>query len=468
MQEKKAPAQDGESAEKSDEAVAEEPKGKLVYVLRIDEQISEALLYYFRRGIKEAQSAEADVLILDMNTPGGRVDITEEMMDLLRKFEPHDQTYTYVNKDAISAGSFISCATKHIYFAPDGVMGAAAPVMGGGQDIPETMQLKVNSVLRAKIRATAEFNGHRAEVFEAMIDPAIELKIGDEVIKPEGEILTLTASEAAKTYGKPPTPLLSEGTVATVDELIEKVAGPDARVVKVEATGYEKIATYITFIAPVLFSAGLILGYLEMQTPGFGLFGTAAIVCLLVFFFGHYVAGLGGNEAMLVFFLGVLLVAVEIFLLPGFIIFGVLGAGMMLGALLWSMIDRFPNESIIPSMEMLRLPLYNMGISLVLTVLGIGTIIALAPKVVRKTGFEGADTIGSGRGSTEAPAGGERLEVGATGEAITPLHPSGSVRFGEKLVDVVSDGRLIAKGTQVKISQVQGMEIVVVPAEPVA
>ncbi|MEM1058427.1 MAG: NfeD family protein [Verrucomicrobiota bacterium] len=461
-----------EAATDTEETEAAEVDDRtLVYILRIDEPITKALLYYLRRGVKEAADAEADMLIIDMNTPGGAGDAMQEIMDLIGKFEHQDQTYTYVNDEAISAGALIAASTRYIYFAPKGIMGSAAPVMSSGQDIPETLMLKVNSYMRAKLREVAERNGHRPSVFEAMIDSKYELKIGDEIIKPKDELLTLTASEALKEYGDPPEPLLSAGTVETVDALVEKVAGADARVVKFEPTGYEQVATYITYVAPILFSLGLVLGYLEFQTPGFGFFGGAAIVCLAIFFFGHYIAGLSSADesmiALLVFFLGALLIAVEIFLIPGTLLAGLTGAGLMLGALLWTMIDRFPGEAVIPSTAALETPMINLTLGVFLTIAGIAAVVAFAPRVVRKTGFEGADTLGSGR-AMEAPANGETLSVGDTGEALTPLHPSGAALIGGRRVDVISEGRVVAKGAPVVVTRVEGMRVVVEPAAAAA
>src|SRR5690606_20063412 len=140
-----------------------------------------------------------------MDTPGGRLDITLEMMEMLDRFS--GQSMTYVNSEAISAGAFISAATNEIYFSPRGVIGAAAPVSGMGQEIPETMMLKMMSYLRARIRAFTEETPFRAQVLTAMVDQSFELEIDGETIKEAGELLTLTASEAMREYGDPPMPL---------------------------------------------------------------------------------------------------------------------------------------------------------------------------------------------------------------------------------------------------------------------
>ncbi|MBL6839044.1 MAG: hypothetical protein ISQ75_08240, partial [Puniceicoccaceae bacterium] len=138
-----------------------DPESRIsIYVIPITDAISKPNLYILRRGLKEAIANEVDMVLLDMDTPGGRVDYTLEMMEMLAKFD--GITATYVDPDAISAGSFIAAATQEIYFAPQGKMGASAVIQGGGQDIPETARLKVESYLRANIRVLTEDYPYRS------------------------------------------------------------------------------------------------------------------------------------------------------------------------------------------------------------------------------------------------------------------------------------------------------------------
>ncbi|MEC7610050.1 MAG: hypothetical protein VX964_07755, partial [Verrucomicrobiota bacterium] len=160
-----------------------------VYVIPIQGMIDKPNLYILRRGLKEAIRNDIEMVVLDMDTPGGRVDICLEMMEALDRFD--GVTATYVNEDAISAGSFIAASTEEIYFAPRGKIGASAVVQGTGEDVPETARLKMESYLRANIRVMAEDKPQRADVIRAMLDANFELKIGEEVIKSSGELLTL-------------------------------------------------------------------------------------------------------------------------------------------------------------------------------------------------------------------------------------------------------------------------------------
>jgi membrane-bound serine protease (ClpP class) len=201
-----------------------------------------------------------------METPGGRLDSAMEIMKALDQFE--GRTATYVNGEAISAGAFISSVTHDIYFAPKGVIGAAAAVSSGGEDIQETMRLKINSYLKAKVRAYSEGRGYRAQVISAMMDKDYELKIGEIVIKPKGELLSLTDVEAATQYGEPPQPLLSAGAFKTLDALLTARFGSgNYRIERIEVTWSETLAQYITNYAGILLGLGILCIYIEFKTP---------------------------------------------------------------------------------------------------------------------------------------------------------------------------------------------------------
>ena len=160
-------------------------------VIPVRDDIMPPILYVIRRGVKEAMVAEADCLIIDMETNGGRVDITEEIFGIIDKFK--GETVTYVNRDAYSAGAFIAVSTDQIYMAPQSVIGAAAPIMmgpgGGASELPSTMEAKMNSAIRAKIRTQAEKNGYAIDVIEAMVDKSKTLERDGKTICAEGEIL---------------------------------------------------------------------------------------------------------------------------------------------------------------------------------------------------------------------------------------------------------------------------------------
>ncbi|MCS6242406.1 MAG: hypothetical protein H2172_00895 [Opitutus sp.] len=406
---------------------------KSVWVIPVRDGIDKPILYVLRRGLKEAIEQKADVVVLDMETPGGRLDVTFEIMEALGKFP--GTTVTFVNKEAISAGAFISATTSEIWFAPEAVIGAAAPVSSGGKDVDVTMKQKIVSYLKARVRALSEGKGHRGVVISAMIDADTELKIDGQVLKEKGELLSLTASEASKLYGQPPQPLLAAGIAKTVDDLLtQKFGAGNFSVQRLEVTWSEELAQYLNALSPILLGLGLLAVFIEFKTPGFGLFGITGGVLLGVVFFGHFVAGLSGHEPALVFALGAGLLAAEILFFPGLIVTALLGVLLMLGALVWSMADLWPNEPITVawSADAFVQPLQTLGLGLVLAVAFGAALARFLPKgwvwdkmVVQESIGGVAQVAGVG------PGGAAHVDslIGQRGVAVTVLRPSGQVEI---------------------------------------
>jgi membrane-bound serine protease (ClpP class) len=425
------------------EVVADvKPAPKRVVVIPVREAIDKPILYVLRRGLKEAIEQKANVVVLDMETPGGRLDVTFEIMEALGKFP--GETITYINQEAISAGAFISATTQEIWFAPRGIIGAAAAVSSGGEDIQETMQLKINSFLRAKVRAMSEGEPYRGAVISAMLDKDYELKIGEEVLKPKGELLTLTATEASKTYGDPAQPLLAAGTAVDVVDLLVQKYGPGNYTLKtLEVTWSENLATYLTAITPILMGLGMLAIFIEFKTPGFGIFGIAGGALMAIVFFGHYAAGLSGNEPALVFALGVLLVVAELFFFPGVIVAAL--AGLMLGALVWSMADLWPNEPVDFNSGVFTEPLKNMGLGLLVTVVLAVLLLRFMPRgwfwdrMVLQAAINADSQAPESHGAAAAAL------VGKRGVATTALMPSGQIEIdGSRYEARVSVGMIEA------------------------
>ncbi len=400
-----------------------------VMVIPVREEIATPILYIIRRGLKEAIEQKADVVVLDMKTPGGALDVTFEIMEALGRFP--GRTITYVNTEAISAGAFISAMTSEIWFAPTGVIGAAAPVMATGGEIDASMKQKIVSYLRARVRAVSEGKGYRGEVISAMIDANYELKIGDKIIKPKGELLSLTASEANERYGDPAQPLLAAGTAATLDELLTQKLGATAESTRrFEVSWSEKFAVLLNSVRPLLLGLGLLLAFIEFKTPGFGVFGISAAVLLAAVFFGHYIAGFSGHEPVLVFVLGLLAVMVELIFFPGVVVVAAGGLLLMLGSLVWSMADLWPNEPITFSPEVFLEPVANLVAGLGVAVV-LGLLLArflprgwIWDRMVLATSVSGAAQMAGSAPDVVASA---PSLIGARGVAVTGLYPSGQV-----------------------------------------
>lgn len=448
---------------------------KKVYILPIRDDIMPPLVYLVRRGVKEAMEAKADLLVLDMETNGGRVDTTREIIGILNEFK--GETATYVNKDAFSAGAFIAVATKKIFMAPESVIGAAAPIImspggDGVEKMPDTYEKKMTSAVRAMVRTTAEKNGYNIAVVEAMIDKTRGLILTNitaevtnaVVIAKEGEILTLTNTEAEKEYGDPPRRLLSSGTVKDLDALLAQLGGAGAVTHRVEPTGMEKIGSWLNMISPLLLIIGVAGIYIEFKTPGFGLPGIIGITAFALYFLGGYVAGLSGAEWVVVFILGLALIVVEMFVYPGTIIIGMLGATLMLAALIMAMVDLYPSTTpgILPAMpnfDKLELPLQNLGIA----TLGGGLAIWIASLILPKTPMYRAMVSQSASGmQTEASLEAQQTSrKGQIGVTISALRPGGKAQFGEEIIDVISQGEMLPRGTRVRVIGSSGSESIV-------
>jgi len=393
--------------------------------------------------LKEAIDHHATAVVLDINTPGGEMGVTLEIMEALGKFP--GQTIAYVNKEAMSAGAFISAASDEIYFAPGSIIGAAAPVTLGGGEIDATMRAKLVSYMKGKVRAVSEGKGYRGEVVSAMIDTDYELKIGEEVIKAKGSLLTLTAKEASKTYGDPPVALLAAGIADDLDALLDQKFGKDLYVrTSLEVTWSENLAVALTAIAPILLGLGLLGLFIEFKTPGFGIFGIGGGLLLGIVFLSNFVAGFSGHEPILIFALGVMLVAVEIFFFQGTVVMALAGVVMMMGALLWSMADIWPNEPVVVSSDLFLAPMVNLGLGIAVAIVGAIVVVRFLPqgwfwdKMILRTAAGGSATM-------ESPQGLHADLIGQRGIAATDLFPSGQVEIdGRRYEAVVAIGSIDA------------------------
>jgi len=293
------------------------------------------------------------------------------------------------------------------------------------------MKQKIVSYLRARVRAVSEGKGYRGEVISAMIDANYELKIGDKIIKPKGELLSLTASEANERYGDPAQPLLAAGTAATLDELLTQKLGATAESTRrFEVSPSEKFAVLLNSVRPLLLGLGLLLAFIEFKTPGFGVFGISAAVLLAAVFFGHYIAGFSGHEPVLVFVLGLLAVMVELIFFPGVVVVAAGGLLLMLGSLVWSMADLWPNEPITFSPEVFLEPVANLVAGLGVAVV-LGLLLArflprgwIWDRMVLATSVSGAAQMAGSAPDVVASA---PSLIGARGVAVTGLYPSGQV-----------------------------------------
>jgi len=434
-------------------------KGDVV-VVPLRGEISPSLLMFLRRTEKVAESSGASAIIFEMNTYGGRLDSAEEITSALN--HATIPTYTFINSNAGSAGSLIALATQHIYMAPVSAIGAAAPVLPTGEDLPLTQREKMISYWSALIRSSAMKNGHNPDVGEAFMNKEKEVKIGDRVVHAKGTLLTLNAQEATEKFnGKA---LLADGIADSVVDLMQK-AGLKGNAVSLGPTGFEQLAFWITTLAPLLLLGGIIGAYLEFKIPGATMPGIISAICFALFFLGHYLAGLAGWEVVGLFVLGMVLVLIEIlFFAHSTIVFGVVGVFLILASLFWAMIDRYPGETFFPTGRALAVPLLNLFLALI----GAAIVIALLARYLPRTSVYRRFALMTSNPPGPSLAGVPRefataidLSPGTEGISLSILRPSGKARFLDQIIDVVTQGEFIPPNTSITVVRRDGMRVVV-------
>lgn len=388
-----------------------------------------------RRALKQAQRNNMATVLFDIETPGGSVASMLQIIDMIRKSKLH--TIAYINPEAISAGSFIANICDEIYFHPNGVMGAAAVISGDGKNLDQNLQAKIDSYLWAKIRTYTEKFPYRYEIQRAMMDKDFVLKSGKNIIKPAGELLTLTATEALKSYAG--LPALSSGTFENIDDLVKEFTKQGAYET-FKLTGFERFSQMIEPFVPVLSGVGLFLLFLEFKTPGFGLMGILGIGCFCLSFLAQYIAGFGGLEALFLFFLGITFTFLDLFFF-GTMLLALLGIICLGVGILWSGLDIWPNLPL--SLPDLIAPLSSLGYSLLVLV---GLFFIAWRLGLLKAGLNYLTL----KASVKSPKNVKSL-AGEMAETITSLMPTGKIKYGDKILEAQAVQGNIEAHASVKI-----------------
>ncbi len=424
-----------------------------ICAVRIDGAISTPQVSIIRRAVREANGTNAKFLVVDLNTPGGDLESTLEIMRALKNFK--GQTVCYVNSDAVSAGSFIAISCDKIFFSPEGVMGAAEAVSATGGDIDESMRRKITSYMAAKVRAANSGDTRRANVQRAMNDPDFELRLGTKILKKKGELLSLTAREACELFdGRP---LLSDGICANLDELVKKLGEGHKKLYNIRITWADKLSNYFAVISPLLIGGGLLLLFMEIKSGAFGVLGALGVGLLLSAFFGARLSGLAGYEPILLFIFGLSLISLELLFFPGLMLPSMVGALAVLASLVWALSDIWPEKGWNYNLEGVYAGMTQVGVGVLISIAGV----ALLGSFLRKGSFwdrlvldqtaVSKDSHGSAVHAENSEPCGKDDILGAVGECVSDLVPSGVVRVDGKLVEAQSLFGTIAKGGRVKI-----------------
>lgn len=415
----------------------------VVYRIPVDGVIELGLAPFIERSLREAEAAGARAAILDIETPGGRVDAAQRIVDALQATSL--PVYAYVNHRALSAGALIALATDGIYMRPGSVIGAATPVDGEGKKAPE----KIVSAMRSEMRALAEARGLDPRIAEAMVDEEIEIP----GLVEKGKLLTLTTDEAVRVgYAT---------RVEDWDALLETLDLSGATSHTTEVNWAEGLVRFLThpLVAPLLLSLGFLGLIIELKTPAFGLAGVTGLASLALFFGSHYLVGLAGWEEFILLGVGVALLGIEIFVVPGFGVFGVAGILAVLGSMYLSLVGRLATGLDYSQAAA------GMTTALLIVLVTAWAVLRSLPKSRRlaRSGIFLREATAPEAGYLSAP----RREdlVGARGIALTDLRPVGTGQFGDERLDVTSEGGWIAAGTPITIVRAEGYRHVVRPVE---
>lgn len=430
---------------------------KLVYQIDIKKEIDNTTRIYLSNGLSEANSLGADAILLHMNTYGGLVDAADSMRTAIL-YSPVP-VYVFIDNNAASAGALVSIACEKIYMRKGANIGAATVVNQTGAAMPD----KYQSYMRSMIRSTAEAHGKdtiiqgKDTIYKWKRDPLIaEAMVDERVVVPNlidtGKVLTFTAEEAMQWN-------YCDGIAETPDEVITKYLGyKEYTLKKYEPSWFDDLKGFL--MNPMLQSILIIIIiggiYFEMQTPGLGFPSAAAVVAAILYFAPLYLDGLAQNWEILMFVIGLLLIAAEVFVIPGFGIAGVSGIIFLITGLTLSLLNNtdfnFDGVSTKEIGEASLTVLMGLGLGFIL-------MIWLSNKIGSKGMFRKVALHKDLEDSHSSPS--LTPLIGKEGTAFTVLRPSGKVMIDGELYDGVSDLGFIEKGIRIKVVRFENAQVYV-------
>lgn len=416
---------------------------KKVFLMKISAEIDPRTNRYSELALEEAEDIEADIIILEIDTYGGAVNDADDIRT--RFLEEEKPVWVFINKDAASAGALISIACDSIYMAPGASIGAATVVVGTtGQAAPD----KYQSYMRSIMRSTAEANGRDPKIAEAMVDEEIEI----DSITEAGKVLTFSTSEAIKNG-------FCEAQVKSVEEILARNGVEKYKLIEYELGLTERIIKF--FLNPVI-SGILILViiggiYFELQTPGVGFPIMAAIAAAILYFVPYYLNGLAANWEIIVFLVGIVLLLLEIFVIPGFGVAGISGIVLIIGALILVMLnnDVFDFTFVDGSEIVAAVTSTLVGLIAAIMMMFFGGVRLTQTKVFEKISLP--DTQKRSEGYTSNFN--QQSYLGMKGVTYTVLRPSGKILINDELKDAFTRGEFIDKDKKVEVVDESGTSL---------
>lgn len=442
--------------------LANENSKKVIYVLDMQKEITKATYRQTTQAFEAADTLGAELILIHMNTYGGTVVDADSIRS--RILNSKIPVHVFIDNNAASAGALISVACDSIYMRPGASIGAATVVNQTGQAMPDKFQ----SYMRSTMRATAEAKGKKTvvssgdttevwhrdpRIAEAMVDPSVYI----EGIIDTGKVLTFTSMEAIENG-------FCEGLAENIPEVLKNLGVEEYTIVKYEPSWIEKIIGFLVHPAiSGLLIAGIIMGiWFEMQSPGIGFPFGVAVLAAILYFAPLYLEGLAANWEILLFIVGIILIAVEIFVIPGFGVAGVLGViGVFVGLVL-SLLNNvdFNFEGVeIRGVGVAMTTVLLGGLGGFILALYIGDRIFSAKRgMFKNMALKTVQNLDEGYVSIEP----EWLDLkGKTGTAHTVLRPSGKVIIEGDVYDAVAEIGFIDKGEKIEVTKVEATQLYV-------
>jgi len=413
---------------------------KKVHIAYIDGEIDLGLAPYIARVVSDAEKDKAEAIIFKINTFGGRVDAATQIKDAI--LNTNILTIAFINNRAISAGAFIALSCKKIVMVPGSTIGAATVVDQTGEKQGE----KYQSYMRSEMRSTAEKNGRPVNIAEGMVDERVVIP----GLVDSTQLVTLTSEEALK-YG------VADTLAENMDEVFALFNLQDAEKIYQKSNWAEDVVRFLNngIVSSILIMIGIFGLIAEIKSPGWGLPGTAGIIALALFFGSSYILQLASIIEILLFLVGLTLLLLEIFVIPGFGVAGIGGIALIIVSLFLSMLgaDPFIDFNIV-SFAIIKLTVGFLAALILIFLLA-----RFLPKSNFFKKFILSEEEKADAGYTSRSSLSEML--GAEGVALTTLRPAGTADFSGRRVDVVADSEYIEHGKPIVVTEVEGMRVVV-------
>ncbi|MFO7791149.1 MAG: NfeD family protein [Bacteroidota bacterium] len=424
----------------------------LVYKLQIFEKISMSAWRNTQQAFNEADSLNADLFLIHMNTYGGLVVAADSIRTAILNAEI--PVWVYIDNNAASAGALISIACDKIFMKEGASIGAATVVSQDGKAMPD----KYQSYMRSTMRSTAEahekdtiihdqdtsFKWKRdPKIAEAMVDPDVYIP----GLIDSTKVLTFTAQEAMENG-------FCEGIYPDINTLLTNEGITDYKTKSFSPTTMDKLMGFLTSPGFQSVLVMLIIGglYFELQSPGIGFPFIVAIAAALLYFAPAYIEGLAGHWEILLFIAGVILIGVEIFVIPGFGIAGILGIAALITGLALSMVGKYEIQpldgdiNLAPLVKALAVVVAASTISFFLSIWLSGKIFGQQTKMFGKLSLDTTQQVEDGYIGTDNTI---RDMIGRTGIAASDLRPSGKIEIDEKTFDARAINGYIEQNSKV-------------------